>query len=195
MEFQSIFGLSVGVGFYNDMNDGPHGNAGALQSWPFVPQVGIPHPEGLLALGDKCLSIINDGVLSKFSSAARAAICAHELGHILQVKYVGPELNQLRIADHSVVRTELHADFVCGYYASVRQRVQSDYPAVISADTQFKFGDEDIADPLHHGTPHERGAAVEAGYEFGLGARRNPAEVARAGLNYVKNAKLTTVQQ
>ncbi len=146
---------------------------------------------GTVVFGTKCYAGLGN------QSAAIAAVYAHELGHILQNKFVSTQLFDLRNKDKSVVRAELHADFVCGYYAAFRKQKQPDWETVVQEITQFNFGDRNYANPLHHGTPAERWAAVQAGLQFGsngMGAKA-PAEVANAGLRYVTSLVLDRTSQ
>src|ERR1700733_1633607 len=183
VELGQILQVTVNPAFYDDTGGGPHGNAGAMHKPLFTALPGIQPAEGTIALGTRCYDNLG-GV-----TAAIAGIYAHEVGHIFQYKYVGDALYQLRNKDRSVVRQELHADFTSGYYAAFRKRRQSDWEPTAVAVTQFKFGDYEFANPMHHGTPEERQAAVEAGLRYGnsisdLGS--NPPEnIAHAGLVYV----------
>jgi hypothetical protein len=111
LELYLVFGVNAVVGLYNDLSSGPDGNAGAIQGYPFEPLGTGPNPEGFVALGDKCLSRLRE---TSNQSAAIAAICAHEVGHLLQTKHVSSELYRLRIEDRGVVRTELHPTSFAG---------------------------------------------------------------------------------
>jgi hypothetical protein len=179
VELAQLLEVTANPTFYDD-TDSIDGNAGALFKPTFPPMPGTPAADGTIVFGTKCYA--NLGA----NSAAIAAVFAHELGHILQFKFVGEELKELRDKDKSVARAELHADFVCGYYAAYRKETQPDWPAIMQADTQFKFGDYQYANPQHHGTPAERKAAVEAGLAYGSGGKKSPQEVSKAGVEYVK---------
>jgi hypothetical protein len=184
VELTQLLEVTANPAFYDDAGSGIGGNAGALLK-PLFPAVpGTPAADGTIVFGNKCYAGLGA------ESAAIAAVYAHELGHILQYKFVSNELFDLRNQDMSVVRAELHADFVCGYYAAYRKEKQPDWPVVIQAITQFKFGDYQYANPLHHGTPAERRTAVQAGLKYGLGGRKRPEEVSRVGLEYVKSLVL-----
>jgi hypothetical protein len=184
LDLSLVFGMTVVFGLYDDSSNGPDGNASALQNSPFPRMPGVPAPDGILLLGEKCLSRL---LLNNYQFAAIAAVSAHEMGHLIQYKYVNAELFALRNQDRSVVRTELHADFICGYYGALRKQVQSDWPVVIQVVTQFKFGDNLVANPMHHGTPDQRGHAVQAGFLLGESGRRATREVAVAGVEYVRS--------
>jgi hypothetical protein len=180
VELNMLLGVSASPAFYDDVDSGPQGNAGALFT-PFFPNVPV---DGTVVFGTKCYTGLGS------QSAAIAAVYAHEMGHLLQKKFVATQLYNLRNQDRSVVRAELHADFICGYYAAFRKQKQADWAAAIQAITQFKFGDDEYANPQHHGTRAERKAAVEAGLQFGSSGMKAPAEVANSGLEYVRSLVL-----
>ena len=50
---------------------------------------------------------------------AVSAVCAHEFGHITAIKY--GLMKRLKDGQPSVKRSELHADFLAGYFAGVVQ--------------------------------------------------------------------------
>src|SRR5262245_41363843 len=181
LELSRVFEMQVVIALYDDSSQGPDGNASAIDKylWPLMAG---PAPEGTLLLGEKCFQTL---LSNRFQFAAVASDSAHEMGHLIQYKYINSELFALRNQDRSVVRTELHADFVCGYYGALRKKTQPDWPVIIHVITQFKFGDQRVADPMHHGTPEQRGEAVQAGFLFGERGQRTARDVAVAGLEYV----------
>ncbi len=193
VELTRLLQVTANPAFYDDAGSGIQGNAGASKKPLFPAMPGIPAPDGTIAFGKKCYASLQG------DSAALAAIFAHEAGHLLQNKFVVDELFNLTNKDRSVVRQELHADFVCGYYAAFRKTQQSDWKVFISANLQFKFGDRVYANPMHHGTPEERRAAVMAGVNYGESVGdllSNPPEnVARAGLSYVADLTLDKKSQ
>jgi len=113
--------------------------------------------------------------------AAVAAICAHEFGHIVQYS------NQLDLHRNqaTVKRTELHADFLAGYYAGMRKLEKRDFPAVVFPDTYEKLGDYAFNDTRHHGRPQERAAAIVRGFEVAYYERRSLSDAIQNGVNYV----------
>lgn len=181
VELNMLLQVTAAPAFYDDADSGVEGNAGALFQPVFATAPGMPPPDGTVLFGRKCYGGLGS------QSAAIAAVYAHEMGHLLQNKFVSTQLFNLRNQDRSVVRAELHADFVCGYYAAFRKQKQPDWAAVMHGITQFKFGDNQFANIQHHGTPAERKAAVEAGFQFGLGGMKSPADVANSGLQYVRS--------
>lgn len=184
IELNILLEITTVSAFFDDSESGPGGNAAATLRDPFPSIVGLPDPEGAVLFGNKCYA----GLAG--NAAAVAAIFAHESAHVLQNRYIGEQLYNISNKDRSVVRTELHADFVSGYYAAYRRRNQQDWESSMHAITQFKFGDCEYANPLHHGTPRERAAAVKAGLDFGDIGSVSPQELALTGLKYVQSLVL-----
>jgi hypothetical protein len=113
---------------------------------------------------------------------AVAATCAHEFAHILQYKR---GLTRLDAGQRTVKRSELHADFLSGFFAGKRKLEKPDYPAAVFAADAHASGDDDVRSKDHHGTPDERAAAVVRGFETAYRERRNLGEAIQVGINYV----------
>ena len=96
--------------------------------------------------------------------------------------------SRLSAGQRTVKRSELHADFLAGYYAGVRKLQKPDFPAAIFATDAYASGDNDVNDRSHHGTPDERAAAIVRGFEVGYRERRSLSEAVQIGLNYVSRA-------
>jgi len=115
--------------------------------------------------------------------AVVASICAHEFGHILQYKH---GLDKVLLAGQpTVMRLELHADYLSGYFAGARKLQKKNYPAAVFATSQYAAGDNMINNHAHHGRPEERAAAVVRGFEVAYRERRQLAEAIQIGVNYV----------
>jgi hypothetical protein len=189
VELAQLFQIMPHLGFYDDSKS-CSGNAAADRRslFPVVPNLPFK-VEGTIVLGTKLFNKLSQ---YKNQTAAIAAVCAHEFGHLLQFKYVDQELRQIRDNEGSVVRIELFADFICGYHAGIRKLRQDDYPAVIQALNQFRAGDH-IYGGEHHGTPEERGRSVQDGYRVGSDGVIPPEKIARIALEYVKGLTLEAV--
>jgi hypothetical protein len=189
VEMFQLFELTPATAFYDDSKT-CNGNAGAdpRPLLPTIPNLPLKY-DGTIVLGTKLLNMLGR---YEHQTAAIAAVCAHEFGHILQFKYVDAELKRIRDAEDSVVRTELFADFICGYHAGIRKLRQEEYPAAIQALNQFRAGDQ-IHGSEHHGTPEERARSVGEGFIVGSAGRVSPETIARLGLQYVKSLTLQAV--
>jgi predicted metalloprotease len=115
--------------------------------------------------------------------ACIAAVCAHEFGHILQ--YKRGLYSQLKVGQPTSRRVELQADYFAGYFAGIRKRERSSFPAAVFAMTQYTFGDNMANEPQHHGTPQERGAAVVAGYQAAYHDNCDLDSAIERGMQYV----------
>jgi len=81
------------------------------------------------------------------------AIMAHEFAHIVQYK---------RGSTLSTKQKELQADYLAGWYLGNRW-IYTDVRAAFEAF--FQMGDYQFNNPNHHGTPQQRLAAIQAGFQ------------------------------
>ena len=79
---------------------------------------------------------------------------AHEFGHLAQYKQGFRESGK---------RPELHADFMAGWYLSLRGRYAWTN-LMPTLKLFYELGDYQFNSPTHHGTPDERLAAARAGF-------------------------------
>jgi hypothetical protein len=185
-ELSDLFQVKVAFGFYDDDVNNP--NARPLQHTTLSGLSGISPSDGAVAVGRHLVEQIRKKEQgTRYFGAALTAVCAHEFGHILQFKYILPQLMQIQ--DHLITRAELHADFICGYFAAFRKRQQPDYPAAMQAMTQFRYGDG-AYQQIDHGSPNDRGNAVYAGFLLNQGKVLSPEDVTLKGLEYVMGLSL-----
>jgi hypothetical protein len=176
-----LFKVDIAFGYYDD--DSSYPNARPLRQTELRGLRGRFPSDGAVALGRHLIEQIREREQGTPNfGAALTAVCAHEFGHILQFKYIIPQLMQIQ--DHPVTRAELHADFVCGYFAAFRRHQQPDYPAAIQAITQFRYADG-VYQAIDHGSPDQRGASVYAGFLLGQGPALTPEQITLKGLEYV----------
>jgi hypothetical protein len=190
IEINQLLEVTPAIGFYDDSST-CNGNAAATPKDLFVAFPNMPFKtEGTIILGTKLLEALSH---YENETAAVAAACAHEFGHILQFKYVSAELKVLEGQDGRIVRSELFADFICGYHAGIRKLRQGEYAAAIAALHQFRAGDHMFDKRKHHGTPDERSASVFEGFKIGKVGAIPPHAVAKLGLQYVSDLKIKDV--
>ena len=154
-----MFDETPGFGFYDD-SAGPNAIATTERH--------VRGTWGTVAFG----RILFRELLSRFDDQGMAVMTtvAHEFGHIAQYRSgVMPRLDR---AHHTVKYCELHADALAGYYLGVRKRENPDISLWASGRSLYEIGDFEFNDPNHHGTPAERVAAAEAGFEMGLAGLR-----------------------
>jgi len=98
------------------------------------------------------------------------AIMAHEWAHIVQYS------RGHRLPGKS---TELHADFLAGWFLSRTSAARTESVEKQGAEAMYRFGllgDNDLGHPDHHGTMAERANAVTQGFD--LAARVNNVDAA-----------------
>jgi hypothetical protein len=110
------------------------------------------------------------------------ATIAHEFGHVVQFRR---KLNATLLNGQSTVkRTELHADYLSGYYLGTRKRENPQMSLLASGALFRDLGDTDTRSHDHHGTPDERIRSAEQGFKLGIaGAKLDDA--IRQGISYV----------
>ena len=169
----NTFRVSPGFAFFDD---GHHPNAFA------VPETLLDNGPGTVMMGmhlfGKLMARVRDGGITVI------AVCAHEFGHIHQMQ-AGYE-DELKALDKTGKPLELHADFLAGYYLSLRKNEHPELDLRAVGGILHNMGDWSVTSPGHHGTPDERVAALSAGFNFGKDGTRDIAEAAKAGLSFVR---------
>jgi len=168
------FGILPGFAYYDDY-EGPNAFA--------TPDVNreLRNPDGTVLFGKRLLKKLL--ALPENPDAAVVAVCAHEFGHILQIKRKLKA--RIIIGQRTNKRVELQADFFAGYYSGIRKREQPDFPAADFALTQYNFGDDDVDADDHHGTSAERSAAIERGFMASYRQRLLLDDAVEASVKYV----------
>jgi predicted metalloprotease len=98
-------------------------------------------------------------------------------------------LKYLTTLYNNVKRTELHADFMSGYYTGCLKISDANYPAAIVPLTHYDLGDNDSNSHDHHGTPEERASAVQEGFDAGFVKKLPLKRAAALALTYVQAIK------
>lgn len=161
-----VFGINPGIQYIDDF-ESP--NAFALN------RNIISSTTGTILLG---INLINSELSGEYGGAAVAGIAAHEGAHILQFyssfgeRLIGPTAKEM----------ELHADYLSGYYFGVTGRTERSLLSF--GGSLFAKGDYNYNDPGHHGTPDERLAAMEYGYQQYLNGK-NLDDAVEIGVKYV----------
>jgi hypothetical protein len=158
---------------YYDDYDGPNAFAS--------PEHRSPGADGTVLFGQRFLKQLMTG--HENPEVAVAGVCAHEFGHILQYKLHLD--NQLSDGQPTVKRVELNADYFAGYFAGVRKRQLQTFPAAVVAMTQYNSGDDMLNNPKHHGTPKERGEAIEKGYQTAYVDQKPLLDAIKIGVEFV----------
>jgi hypothetical protein len=165
------FGVLPGFAYYDD-SDGMNAYA--------TPISRLSRADGTVLFGQRLLA--EQLALKENPEIAVTTVCAHEFGHIVQFKL---KLTPRLLAGQTTVkRTELHADFMAGYFAGLRKKRRPDFPAQTFAMTMESVGDSQFRRPQHHGTPTERAAAVIKGFDTGFREQHGFGEAVEQGVQY-----------
>ncbi len=131
------------------------------------------------------LALLNEQMRADPTGVRVAAVCAHEFGHIVQMRH-GLQSRILN-GSSSVKPLELHADYLAGYFAARRKAERPDFHAEEFAMSQRYWGDSDFGNPQHHGTGEERGAAVVQGFLAFKNKNLDLSDAIESGIHYVKS--------
>jgi hypothetical protein len=155
--------------------DGPRKNAYAS------PESTVPGTVGSVIFGR---SLFQDQFKRyKDDGLSVVAIIAHEFGHICQFN-LGIQ-KELRGAEKTVRRIELHADYLSGWYLGILKRNNPAVSLWACGDTFNRIGDMKFNEEQHHGTPKERVAAAEMGFAFGQSGSTDVNDAIQKGKSYV----------
>jgi hypothetical protein len=110
-----------------------------------------------------------------------AGVLAHECSHIYQ--FFSPYYDRLMGPTHRLL--ELHADLLAGYYMGRKVGTSTTRLRVLQ-QALLQFGDFNHQDPRDHGTPGQRVAALDKGYEFSLSGKSFET-AASEGEDYVRH--------
>ena len=168
-----MFSVLPGFAFYDDSR--------GMNAYATT-RVRMDRTDGTVLMGKRMLRRLMN--MPEAPDACVAAVCAHEFGHILQFKR--RLLPIVGAGQPTGKRVELQADFFAGYFAGVRKRERSSFPAAVFAMTQYTFGDNMIDNPNHHGTQQERGQAVVQGYLAAFEQKLNLSDAIERSIRYVK---------
>lgn len=149
-KLDQIFKINPG---YRFLRDGNRPNAYATSD------TNVKDTTGTILFG---LTLVGNELSTEYGGAALAGIAAHEGAHILQFGL--PNLMR-RLSGSTVRLTELHADFLAGYYFSRTGRTERSL--VTFGESLFNKGDYEFNNRQHHGTPQQRVTAMRTGYGNG----------------------------
>ena len=117
-------------------------------------------PHGAIGLGVNLLGhfMAMPTVNPSHNAAILEAVFVHEWAHIAQFAY-GVHARRIKY-------TELMADFMAGWYIGYGMARGKQWDVRLGMQGVYSIGDSNFNDPQHHGTPHERLAAYDAGINF-----------------------------
>jgi hypothetical protein len=139
-------------------------NAFAVESFEFTPDRLIPDK---IIMGDGLLEAYTD---LGYGDVAPQAILAHEFGHQIQFEL---GLFTDEFTPEATRRTELMADAYSAYYLSHARGASMQWKRVQQfLQVFFSIGDCGFENPNHHGTPTQRMAAAQWGYNLANNAKK-----------------------
>lgn len=142
-----------------------------------TPQPLLKRSDGTVLLGIGMLKELL--AFPEHRDAAIVSVCAHEFAHIVQ--YKSGLIKKLAPNRENPFRAEQHADYLAGFYAGLRRLEYPDYPAVVFAQTQSRYGTRTRGT---HGTSKERGEAVVEGFKAAHERRVSPQDGILEGFNF-----------
>jgi hypothetical protein len=144
-------------GFYQEHD---HPEFTAMNAFATSEGTDIPGTWGTIGFGMDLFT----SELSNYDKAGSTiiAIIAHEFGHIWAMHR--GVMEQLTSGQPTNKRSELHADFLAGYFIGTRKRVSPSLTLAAVSNLFERIGDNQVNSHYHHGTPKERLAAAEEGF-------------------------------
>lgn len=160
--FDSAFGMMLaqmarilevrpGFAFYDD---------GALPNALALRQSYLSDTQGTVLLGRGVLH--THLTRNEYGDMPIMAICAHEFAHIVQYNHNSQA--RLNHGQVTVKRTELHADFLAGYFLGRSSASIKPKQLLEIGQSWEGLGDNNFTDTYHHGTREERLGMIEAGF-------------------------------
>jgi hypothetical protein len=169
----TTFKISPGFAFFDDADKK---NAYALD------QSILGEGQGTVLMGLHLFGLLMTP--AQDAGEAVLSVLAHECGHIVQMQR-GYQA-ALEVMDTTARPIELHADYLAGYYLSLRKHDYPDLDLRNVREVYRSIGDTDFASPDHHGTAAERSAALAGGFAFGESGGGDIDQAARAGVSFVR---------
>jgi|TARA_R100000501_G_C2630632_1_gene126112 hypothetical protein len=179
-KLSNIFEVLPAFSFFTEEN-------GSINAYSSTQITRRDRPDGSVAYGRNLLKkqLSNETT----SIAWVVGVCAHEFAHSLQFKRGTAKVLE-DMSGGSVYRTELHADYLAGYFSGTRKLEKPDFPAAELALGMFMVGDTYFDNKGHHGTPAQRGEAVRQGFKQAYEQKASFNDAFDAGFRFAKAQKL-----
>lgn len=143
-------------------------NAFAMSEGPVI--VGGEDKPAQIQMGD---GIMEGMDALGFGDSAPQGILAHEMAHQVQFKLNVFENDTISDPAESTRRTELMADAYAAYYLAHKRGASMNWDRVESfMQTFYNIGDCSFSSSGHHGTPNQRLAAAQFGFDLAESADR-----------------------
>jgi hypothetical protein len=175
-----LFGQTPAFGFYREED---HPDISAMNAFATPESTDIPGTWGTIGFGTTLFQTEMGGYDPHGSTII--TVIAHEFGHIWAMR--DGVIDKLTEDQKTVKRSELHADFLAGYFLGNRKRAAPNISLQAAGDLFHRIGDHNVNHAGHHGTPEERVAAAEEGFKISYVQNRDPKYAFAAGLEYIRN--------
>lgn len=139
----------------------------------------VPGTKGTVLIG---LKLVRDLLKPSMGGLSVACVLAHECGHVYQ--FFSEDAFYDRLAGPTQRLRELHADVLAGFYMETRLGPKASGLRVVQKAI-IDFGNYNRSDPRDHGTPGQRNAAIDKGFELASNGMKFE-EAAREGETYVR---------
>jgi len=146
-------------------------------------EIVIRGTQGMVWIGIDLVKKLTDPKSTTNGGIAVAGVLAHECAHVYQLAHADLLKNLVKGQTNAVL-AELHADFLSGYYLARKRNVTPELLTIMQQVFVYQ-GAYDRRDPLYHGTPGLRGAAMDTGY-FAAQDQKSFAEASEIGARYVR---------
>lgn len=173
-----LFGQVPAFGFYREDD---HPGLSAMNAFATPERTDIPGTWGTIGFGTTLFQK-EMSQYDRFGSTI-VAIIAHEFAHIWAMK--AGAIDGLNANQPTVKRSELHADFLAGYFLGSRKRATPSLSLQAAGELFHRIGDNNVHSRNHHGTPKERVAAAEEGFKVSYLLNRDTHYAFAAGREYV----------
>lgn len=173
-----LFGQVPAFGFYREED---HPDISTMNAFATKERTDIPGTWGTIGFG----TTLFEREMTQFdkNGSTVVAIIAHEFGHIWAMR--DGVMDQMNAGQKTVRRSELHADFLAGYFLGLRKKSAPALSLHAAGELFSRIGDYNTQGKNHHGTPEERVAASEAGFKVSYLENRDARYAFRAGMEYI----------
>ncbi len=177
-KLSDLFGQVPAFGFYREED---HPEVGAMNAFATPENTNIPGTWGTVAFG----TTLFKREMTEFdpSGSTITAIIAHEFGHIWAFRR--GVMDQINSGQPTKKRSELHADYMAGYFLGTRKKANKSLKLHAAGDLFHRIGDYNFSSRGHHGTPEERVAASEQGFRVSYLEGRDAEYAFASGMEYV----------
>lgn len=144
-----------------------------LPESPFFSSDGFAASNKLIVMGDGLVKMVSESGVD--AEIVWTGILAHEWAHQIQFKNMSTWYPNGADRDRATATryTELEADFLASYYMTHKRGATFNWKRVQQfLQLYFQIGDCAFASPGHHGTPAQRMAAAQLGYELANEAQK-----------------------